>query len=140
MDNRSPLYGLQTAKELLGVEAGFIRTMELEGLIKPIYHGGARLFSAEHLHWLACLRYMVQDMGIGIPGLGRLLEVVPCWQISRCKCDTREKCRSRRFSEAMLAPNRDRGGQIEPPCSSGIKRLVDGHTHSNSQQELCFQA
>jgi DNA-binding transcriptional MerR regulator len=140
MDNRTPLYGLQAAKELLDVEAGFIRTMELEGLIKPIYHGGARLFSAEHLHWLACLRYMVQDMGIGIPGLGRLLEVVPCWQISRCKCDTREKCRSRRFSEAMLAADRDGLGQCEPPRPTGIKVLMDGHAHSDSRQELCFQA
>lgn len=136
MENNRPLYGLQAVTDLLDIEAGFIRTLELEGLLEPLYSGGARYFSLDHLNWLSCLRYMVQDMGIGISGLKQLLKRVPCWQISGCRCETRQRCPSRQMSRA--AGGRAAGQSAQPQIC--MKSSASDAAAASRNQAVQFHA
>ena len=78
--------------KLLDIQPATLRLYEMEGLLKPTYIKGSRYFTQEHLGWLACLKTMIQDEGISIPGLTRLLKLCPCWEILDCPEGTRTRC------------------------------------------------
>lgn len=92
-DNK-PLYSIGIASELLGVHPRTLRIYEKEGLINPARKGGKRLFSKDDLQWIECLRHLIHDENISIPGIKKLLEYAPCWKIKGCK--DKDKCSVKR--------------------------------------------
>ena len=46
-----------------------IRIYEEEGLVKPSRQGSKRYFSNDDIEWIQCLRDLIHDDGISIPGL-----------------------------------------------------------------------
>lgn len=90
-----PIYPIGVAAKLLDVHPRTLRIYEAEGLINPTHKGNRRLFSLNDIKWVSCLRSMIHDQGISIPGLKRLLALAPCWEIADCPADVHEICEAR---------------------------------------------
>lgn len=87
-----PIYPIGVAAKLLNVHPRTLRIYEKEGLIKPTLKGSRRMFSADDIQWVSCIRRFIHEEGISIPGLKKLLEFVPCWEIADCPSDVHECC------------------------------------------------
>jgi MerR family transcriptional regulator/heat shock protein HspR len=87
-----PVFTIGVVAKMLGVHPRTLRIYEAEGLIKPNYIGTRRLYSQDDVQWLNCLRNMIHEEGISIPGLKRLLELAPCWKVSKCSDDIYDTC------------------------------------------------
>lgn len=94
-DPSTPIYPIGVAARILNVHPRTLRLYEAEGFIQPKYQGVRRLFSQNDMDWIACLRSMIHDEGISMPGLKRLLGLVPCWEIANCPCDVRQNCKAK---------------------------------------------
>jgi MerR family transcriptional regulator, heat shock protein HspR len=90
-----PVYPIGVAARLLGIHPRTLRIYENEGLINPTHVGSRRLFSENDIQWTRCLRSYIHDEGISIPGLKKLLNLVPCWEVAGCPPETHEHCQAR---------------------------------------------
>ncbi len=88
----TPIYPIGVAARLVGVHPRTLRLYEAEGLVRPRYVSARRLYSQHDITWISCLRGLIHDAGISIPGLKKLLGLVPCWEIAECPEETRETC------------------------------------------------
>ncbi len=89
-----PIYPIGVAAQLLGVHPRTLRLYEKEGLIKPHYRGSRRFFSQSDLQWISCLRTLIHEKGISIPGLKMLIQLTPCWTLMNCPPDRRQRCQA----------------------------------------------
>jgi MerR family transcriptional regulator/heat shock protein HspR len=83
------------AARIIGVHPRTLRTYEAAGLLRPEYSGARRLYSQNDIQWITCLRSLVHEEGISIPGIKRLMELLPCWEIARCPREVHEHCGAR---------------------------------------------
>lgn len=90
--NDLPLYSISVAAQLLEVHPRTLRIYEDEGLIKPHRQGTRRLYSPNDLQWIRCLRSLIHDEGISIPGIKKLLRLAPCYEIADCPEDIHCAC------------------------------------------------
>jgi MerR family transcriptional regulator/heat shock protein HspR len=72
------------AAKLLDVHPRTLRIYEDEGLIKPIREGNRRLYSTNDITWIGCLRGLIHNEGISIPGIKKLLRYATCHEIADC--------------------------------------------------------
>ncbi|PLX84370.1 MAG: MerR family transcriptional regulator [Desulfuromonas sp.] len=92
MVNSDPVYPISVAAKLVGVHPRTIRIYEDEGLVLPARQGNKRFYSPDDISWIECLRSLIHDQGISIPGLKRLLGILPCWEIKDCPPKMRRNC------------------------------------------------
>ena len=92
VDNNAPIYPISVAAKLLSVHPRTLRIYEEEGLIKPARQGNKRYFSNDDIEWITCLRTLIHEKGISIPGIKLLLDLTPCWEITNCPPEKREDC------------------------------------------------
>ena len=90
-----PIYPIGVAARLLNVHPRTLRIYEQEGLVKPTIIGTRRMYSADDIQWITCLRTFIHEEGISIPGLKKLLDYVPCWEVADCPADIHERCLAR---------------------------------------------
>lgn len=79
-----PIYPLGVAAKLLDIHPRTLNNYQRENLVRPVQHGARTLFSENDIKWTECLRSIIHDKGISIPGLKKLLDIVPCWEINSC--------------------------------------------------------
>ncbi len=87
-----PLYPIGVVAELIGITDQTIRLYEKHGLIKPARRNRNRFYSENDLKWLKCLRELIHNKKISIEGVKRLLDYAPCWELTECLEEEREKC------------------------------------------------
>ncbi len=87
-----PVYPIGVAARLLNIHPRTLRIYEKEGLISPAHSGSRRMFSANDIQWVTCLRSLIHDEGISIPGLKKLLNYAPCWELADCPSEIHERC------------------------------------------------
>jgi MerR family transcriptional regulator, heat shock protein HspR len=123
-----PIYPIGVAAKLLNVHPRTLRIYEKEGLVQPTMVGNRRMFSADDIQWITCLRTFIHEEGISIPGLKKLLEYVPCWEVSDCPPDIHLKCGGRvdRAVPRTLHPVGDAVAKVEAKESDTLKRRVTG--------------
>ena len=92
VDKNIPVYPMGVAARLLDVHPRTLRIYEEEGLIKPQRQGGKRFFSQNDIIWIQCLRKLIHDENISIPGIKKLLELMPCWKLKDCPPEVRANC------------------------------------------------
>ncbi|MBU0729948.1 MAG: MerR family transcriptional regulator [Proteobacteria bacterium] len=92
VENSDPIYPISVASKLLSVHPRTLRIYEQEGLIKPSRRGNKRYFSNDDIEWVRCIRALIHEKGISIPGIKMLLELTPCWEIKNCHPEIRDKC------------------------------------------------
>ncbi|MDD2464879.1 MAG: MerR family transcriptional regulator [Desulfobulbus sp.] len=90
-----PIYPIGVAAKLLNVHPRTLRIYEQEGLIEPKMIGSRRMFSADDIQWITCLRTFIHEEGISIPGLKKLLEYIPCWEVAGCPSEVYRHCLAR---------------------------------------------
>ncbi|WP_457576202.1 MerR family transcriptional regulator [Desulfomarina sp.] len=82
--NDLPIYPISVAAKLLNVHPRTLRIYESEGLVKPARTGSKRLYSPNDITWIGCLRKLIHDEGISIPGIRKLLKFATCYEIGDC--------------------------------------------------------
>lgn len=92
VNDNLPVYPMGVAAQILDVHPRTLRIYEAEGLIKPHRHGGKRMFSKNDLTRIECLRKLIHEENLSIPGIKKLLEFTPCWKIKNCPNETRSRC------------------------------------------------
>ncbi|HAR63710.1 MAG: MerR family transcriptional regulator [Candidatus Margulisiibacteriota bacterium] len=92
MKKTMPVYSIGIAAKILDIHPRTLRIYEEEGLIKPGRQGGKRLFSQNDLTWIQCLRNLIHEENLSIPGIKKLLELIPCWKLKKCPPETRANC------------------------------------------------
>lgn len=88
----TPVYSIGVAAQLLNVHPRTLRIYEDEGLVKPSRNGNRRIFSQNDITWISCIRKMIHEEGISIPGIKKLLRYAPCWEITDCPREVCEPC------------------------------------------------
>ncbi len=92
IESSESIYPISVASKLLSVHPRTLRIYEDEGLIKPARKGNKRYYSNDDIEWIKCIRSLIHDKGISIPGIKMLLDLTPCWEIKDCPPEIREKC------------------------------------------------
>ena len=124
------VYPIGVAAKLLDVHPRTLRIYEDEGLINPTRVGNRRLYSANDLTWIGCLRRLIHDEGISIPGIKKLLRYATCYEIAECPkavhctCDAvvdRAVPRSLRLAGDALAEKRAKERDIAARKQTLIK-------------------
>ncbi|GAB4388751.1 MAG: hypothetical protein Kow0025_09930 [Thermodesulfovibrionales bacterium] len=87
-----PLYPIGIVAELIGTTDQTLRLYEKHGLIKPSRRNKNRYYSENDIKWLRCVRELIHKKKISIEGIKRLLDYAPCWEITECSEDRRNKC------------------------------------------------
>jgi len=87
-----PLYTIGVAAELMSITAQTLRLYEKHGLVKPSRKKKNRFYSENDIRWLFCLRELVHDKKISIEGIKKLLNYAPCWEITMCPEERKNKC------------------------------------------------
>lgn len=86
------IYPIGVAAKILDVHPRTLRIYEDEGLILPERAGNRRLYSTNDITWIGCLRRMIHDEGISIPGIKKLLRYASCHEIADCPRDVQCNC------------------------------------------------
>jgi len=87
-----PLYPIGIVAELIGTTDQTLRLYEKHGLIKPARRNKNRFYSENDIKWLRCLRELIHNKKISIEGIKKLLDYAPCWEITACTDDRKNKC------------------------------------------------
>jgi MerR family transcriptional regulator, heat shock protein HspR len=119
-----PIYPIGVAAKLLDVHPRTLRIYEAEGLVRPDHQGARRLYSPNDIKWISCLRSMIHNQGISIPGIKRLLDFAPCWEIAECPAETHESCEAAvDWSMARnLRQAGDEAGEVKKKPAAANKR------------------
>jgi MerR family transcriptional regulator, heat shock protein HspR len=83
-DPEAPLFSIGVVSELLNVTDQTLRVYEKSGLITPSRRNKNRYYSANDIVWLKCLRRFIKEDGINLKSIGRLVKLIPCYEISPC--------------------------------------------------------
>lgn len=87
-----PIYSLHEAARLLNVHPQTLRKYLDEGLLRPVRQGARWKFSQKDIMWTECLRTMIHVKKLSIPGLKKLLQLVPCWMAASCPVEIQCHC------------------------------------------------
>lgn len=123
-----PIYPIGVAAKLLNVHPRTLRIYEKEGLVQPTMLGNRRMFSADDIQWITCLRTFIHEEGISIPGLKKLLDYVPCWEVSDCPPEIHQNCGGRVDQAVPRTLHRvgDAVAKVEAKASDTLQRNVTG--------------
>ena len=94
VENDKAIFPISVAAKLLDVHPRTLRIYEEEGLLKPARQGNKRYFSRNNIEWVRCLRKLIHEEGISIPGVKKLLDLIPCWELKKCSHEVRQNCTS----------------------------------------------
>jgi len=119
VDKDQPIYPISVAAKLLAVHPRTLRIYEDEGLLKPARQGNKRFFSTNDIEWVRCIRKLIHTDGISIPGVKKLLELTPCWEIRNCLEETRNKCTAFRDRTVPCWQ------QVNTACSNDSERCLN---------------
>jgi MerR family transcriptional regulator/heat shock protein HspR len=77
------LYFISMAARLLDMHPQTLRKYERLGLIRPNRTGSMRLYSSDELERLRLIKYLVDDAGVNLAGVQRLLSIAEAVQRMR---------------------------------------------------------
>jgi len=89
---KMPLYSIGIVAELIGITDQTLRLYEKHGFIKPCRRNKNRYYSENDIKWFACMRDFIHIKKISIKDIKKLLEYAPCWEITECPEQVRNKC------------------------------------------------
>ena len=87
-----PVYSLQDAAKLLEIHPQTLRKYLDAKLVRPVRQGPSWRFSQKDILWIKCLRSMIHTKKLSIPGLRKLLQIVPCWMAASCPVEIQCHC------------------------------------------------
>jgi MerR family transcriptional regulator/heat shock protein HspR len=107
MADDSELYFISMAAQRLGMHPQTLRKYERLGLIQPTRRiGTMRLYSPEELERLRMIKHLVDEVGINLAGVQRLLSIAEV--VQRLRPLAREDALARNDARRRLAQELDR--------------------------------
>ncbi len=92
LNTSDPIISIGTVANKVDTSVSTIRKYEAEGLIIPFRtESGHRLFSLEDIERIRMIQRLIKDRGLNIEGIRRLMALLPCWELSPCNINKREK-------------------------------------------------
>lgn len=88
-----PVISIGTAAGMVGLSVSALRKYEREGLL--IFYRtdtGRRLLSYSDLRRIKMIQQLINDIGLNIEGIRRLLALLPCWELKPCTKEEKESC------------------------------------------------
>lgn len=124
-------FSITAAAGLVEVSAQTLRHYEKLGIVFPRFDGKTRLYSAQDIKWLRCLRELIHGRKLSIGALKKLIEKAPCREIKNCRYDEYANClksSDKRFAGRLGAPTPKRLSSEAAPRSprkraTGKKRI-----------------
>jgi MerR family transcriptional regulator/heat shock protein HspR len=102
LDRHAPVLTIGVVAAELGVSPQAIRLYESEGMVLPVKTDtGRRMFSMHDVERLKCVRRMINEQGMNMAGIKRVMALIPCWDY-RGGFD--EVCRECRVYSEMVGP------------------------------------
>jgi MerR family transcriptional regulator, heat shock protein HspR len=98
------LFLISVAAQRLGLHPQTLRKYERLGLVQPTRTiGSMRVYSRDELERLRLIKHLVEDIGINLAGVQRLLSIAEVVQRMRplARGDTLSRGQTRRLSEEM---------------------------------------
>ena len=99
-DDRA-VFTIGMVAEMLSVHPRTIRNYEANGLITPKRKGSWRYYTMRDVQWIECLREIIHSQGVSINAVKKLLQYTPCWNITDCPFEKRQRC-SAFFSNSLI--------------------------------------
>lgn len=124
-----PIYPISVAAKLLTVHPRTLRIYEEEGLVKPARQGNKRYYSDNDIEWIKCLRLLIHEKGISIPGIKMLLDLTPCWEITSCPPEKRENC------SAFIDRTQPCWKLANTACGKGLKECENCEVFINAMEK-----
>ncbi len=90
-----PVISIGTAAEKVGLSVSALRKYEAEGLL--IYHRSAscrRLLSRADIKRIRIIQHIINDLGLNMEGIRRLLALLPCWRLKPCSEEEKKSCQA----------------------------------------------
>ena len=92
LDNH--IYPIGVVAKILQVSVQTLHLYEREGLIlSRKTDAGHRIYNEEDIERLRCIRRLIEDEGLNLQGIKKLMSMLPCWIINEnCKSDDYKTC------------------------------------------------
>ncbi len=88
-----PVISIGTAANMVGLSVSALRKYEREGLLIFFRSNtGRRLLSYSDLRRIKMIQQLINDIGLNIEGIRRLLALLPCWELKPCSVEEKEIC------------------------------------------------
>jgi MerR family transcriptional regulator, heat shock protein HspR len=95
VESITPVYSLSTTSTLSGIPVHSIRQYIDKGLIIPFKKESNRnLFSRVDILRLKYINNLLNEGGLNIAGIRKLLALIPCWAIRECSAGERKTCQA----------------------------------------------
>jgi MerR family transcriptional regulator, heat shock protein HspR len=95
VESTTPAYTLSSTSTLSGIPVHSIRQYIERGLIIPFKKKSNRnLFSQVDILRLKYIHNLLNEDGLNIAGIRKLLAIIPCWAIRECSSEERETCQA----------------------------------------------
>lgn len=95
-----PVIGIGVAASMVGLSVSSLRKYETEGLL--LYHRtptGRRLLCRADVKRINMIQHLINEDGLNIEGIRRLLALLPCWDLRLCSAEDKSKCRAVRDAQ-----------------------------------------
>ncbi len=91
--NDTPVHSIGKTAKILNVSVQTLRLYEREGLIIPFKTPGRqRMYSADDIERLRCIRKSINEEKVSIGGMKRIFGMIPCYDIVHCSQEERNAC------------------------------------------------
>ena len=88
-----PIISIGTAAKMVGLSVSALRKYEKEGLL--VYHrteSGRRMLCRADVKRIQMIKHMIQDLGLNVAGILRILSLLPCWDLRLCSAKQKQNC------------------------------------------------
>lgn len=86
------LYTMKEAAQRVGISKQTLNVYRKRELVFSRSSGKRRLFSADDIRWMRCIRELIHVNKISIEALKKLIGYAPCWEIKKCPAEQRADC------------------------------------------------
>jgi MerR family transcriptional regulator/heat shock protein HspR len=90
-----PVITIGTAAKMVSLSVSALRKYEKEGLL--MYNrseSGRRMLCRADVKRIKMIKHLINDLGLNMEGIRRLLALLPCWDLKQCAPEDRGKCRA----------------------------------------------
>jgi MerR family transcriptional regulator/heat shock protein HspR len=94
-ENWRPIISIGTAANLVGLSVSALRKYEKEGLLL-FYRTPTkrRLLSRADIDRIKMIQKLINEVGLNMEGIRRILALLPCWKLKPCPEEDRQKCQA----------------------------------------------
>jgi len=90
-----PVIAIGVAATMVGLSVSALRKYEQEGLL--MYHRtptGRRLLCRADIKRIKMIQHLINEDGLNIEGIRRILALLPCWDLRLCSATDKERCKA----------------------------------------------